>query len=381
MPHLPVTRCAPGGWQPPPVERARSERTRPVDPAAPLSRISLELARQCNLHCAFCYTEATAGSRPGLSDTEIRSVIDEAVECGATLVSIVAGGEPLLRRTVLVDRESCIDYANDLGCYCVLYTNATLLDSRAARWLERRDVTVVGKLLSLREAVEDELVGAAGASRRMRRGIQALLDAGLADETPSRLALETVICRQNYDDLPDVWRWMRRRNIVPEMEIPSVHGRAATHRKRLLFDGAEAPDKYRQLFEELLRIDRDEFGFDWIPHPPFVASSCQLYYCNCYITDQGVVQPCASVDREYGVLRVGPRRAEGLPLQTIVTSPEFRMLRHIHEHLTGACRQCDLAYTCYGCRAAAWHSCQDLFAEDPTCWRRPAPVGSTRSLS
>ena len=68
----------------------------------------------------------------------------------------------------------------------------------------------------------------------MRRGIQALLEAGLADEGPSRLALETVICRQNYEDLPDLWRWMRRRSIVPEMEIPSVHGRAAIHRKSLL---------------------------------------------------------------------------------------------------------------------------------------------------
>ena len=135
-------------WRPPPTERTRSERTRAVNPAAPLSRISLELARKCNLRCAFCYAEATARSRPGLSDAEIRTVIDEAVECGATLVSIVAGGESLLRPSILVDRDSCIDYANSRGCYCVLYTNGTLLDPRGARWLGRRDVTVVGKILS-----------------------------------------------------------------------------------------------------------------------------------------------------------------------------------------------------------------------------------------
>ena len=147
-----------------------------------------------------------------------------------------------------------------------------------------------------------------------------------------------------------------------------------------LFDDAEAPEKYRQLFEELLNIDRDEFGFDWIPHPPFVAASCQLYYGNCYVTDQGVVQPCASVDREYGVLRVGPRKAQGVPLRKIVASAEFRKLRHLHEHLTGACRSCHVVPACYGCRAAAWHACGDLFAEDPTCWHRRTNAEPLSSL-
>lgn len=364
------------GWQPPPVLKARSERTRAAQPAAPLPRISVELSRQCNLRCTFCYAQATAGPRRGLSDAEIRSLIDEAVALGATFVSIVGGGEPLLRRSILSEGESCIDYANRLGCYCALYTNCTLIDSAAARWLHRRDVTVVGKLLSLREAVQDELVGVAGASRRIRRGIAALLAAGFGSESPPRLALESVICRQNYDEMPEIWRWMRGRGIVPEVEIPTLHGRAVAHRRSLFFSEEEAPAKYQALFEELLRIDRAEFGFDWIPHPPFVACSCQLYYSNCYVNDQGGVQPCASVDREYGILRIGPRRARGRPLGEIVTSPEFSKLRAIHLHLKGACRSCDLAHTCYGCRAAAWHKTGDLFAEDPVCWRRPAEAGS-----
>jgi len=163
---------------------------------------------------------------------------------------------------------------------------------------------------------------------------------------------------------------MRQRGIVPEVEIPTPHGRAVDQSDALLFSDEEAPDKYRALFEELLAVDRAEFGYDWVPHPPFVAGSCRLYYNNCYINDRGGVQPCASLDREYGVLRVGPRRAQGQPLRAIVTSEAFGELRRIHEHLKGACQGCDLAHTCYGCRAAAWHQSGDLFAEDPVCWRR-----------
>ncbi|RLB46402.1 MAG: hypothetical protein DRI90_27370, partial [Deltaproteobacteria bacterium] len=318
------------GWQPPPQQKARSERTRVQDPSSPLQRISLELSRQCNLRCTFCYAQATAEPCVGLTDAEVRAVIDEAVALGACLISIVGGGESLLRRSILRSGESCIDYANKRGCYAVVYTNCTLVDREAARWLNDRDVTVVGKMMSLRDSVQDSLVGVTGASVKIRRGVDALIEAGLAATKPPRLALESVICRDNYDEMPAMWRWMRARGIVPEVEIPTMHGRATENRGALFFDEAEAPDKYRQLFEELLAIDRSEFGYDWIPHPPFVACSCQLYYSNCYVTDQGAVQPCASVDRVYGRLRVGANPARGKQLAEIVTSPDFLTLRRIH---------------------------------------------------
>ena len=357
-------------WRPPPQLASRSERTRREDPHCPLPRISIELSRRCNLRCIFCYAHSSPERRTGLTDAEIRFVIDEAVALGACAVSIVGGGESLLRRSLLTPGESAIDYANAHGCYCYVYTNCTLVDGHAASFLRSRDVSVVGKLNSLRDDVQDRLVGMKGAATKIRRGIAALLDAGFGGTAEPRFSLENVITKQNYEEMPELWRWMRRRGIVPEVEIPTPHGRAVDNYESLFFDEQEAPEKYRQLFEELLAVDRNEFGYDWIPHPPFVASSCQLYYSNCYINEQGGVQPCASVDREYGVLRVGPRKAAGQPLGEIVTSAEFRKLRRIHELLTGACQGCDLLHTCYGCRAAAWHKTGDLFAEDPVCWRR-----------
>lgn len=358
------------GWRPPPQLQTRTARTAPPVPQAPLQRISLELSRTCNLRCTYCYSGAGPEVRGGLDDDEIRAIIDEAVEAGARLISIVGGGESLLRPSLLVDGESCIDYANAHGCYCCVYTNGTLIDAHAARWLRSRDVNVVGKLNSLRAPVQDTLAGTPGASARIVRGIDMLLDAGFGDDATPRMALETVICRANYDELPELWRWMRARGIVPEVEIPTMHGRASSNRASLYFDPHEAPAKYGALFEELLAIDRHEFGFDWTPHPPFAAGSCRLYYSNCYVNDRGGVQPCAGVDQEYGVLRVGPRRQQGRPLRDIVVSEDFRRFREIHDHLHGACRSCELRRECYGCRAAAWHKTGDLFAEDPVCWRR-----------
>jgi radical SAM protein with 4Fe4S-binding SPASM domain len=358
---------------------ACSARTRATDPGTALQRISIEISRTCNLQCSYCYARASPQTTSGLTDDEVRSVIDEAVDCGAGLISIVGGGEPLLRASLLETGASCIDFANERGCYCHLYTNGTLLDRRAARWLRERDVAVVGKLNSLRDDLQDALSGVAGSFSAMRRGIDALLEEGFAATDPPRLSLETIICRQNFSEMPDLWRWMRTRHIVPEVEIPTLHGRALDNRRDLYFSDAEAPQKYREVFEELLAIDRREFGFDWDPHPPFPAQSCRLFYNNCYVNDRGGVQPCAGVEREYGVLRVGSRRDEGRPLAEIVEAPEFRKLREVHAHLKDPCRGCELLPTCYGCRGAAYNATGDIFAGDPVCWRRRGDLAPSRS--
>ncbi len=358
------------GYQDPPSVRSRSERTRSPSPDTPVQRITMELSRRCNLRCVYCYADSGPDVTTGLSETQVRQVITEAVECGATLISFVSGGEPLLRPSVLKDGVSCLDYANSLGCYCLLYTNCTLIDRRAAHWLALRDVTVVGKLNSLRSAVQDELTGVVGSADRIRRGIDHLLAAGLTDNGANRLALETIVCWQNYDEMPAIWRWMRDRGIVPEVEIPTVHGRFETNRERLYFSESEAPRRYQALFNELLRIDQTEYGYDWVPHPPFPGTSCRLYYSNCYINDRGGVQPCAGVDKEYGRLRLSGNEDEGRPLAEIILSEDFQRLREVHLHVKEPCAGCDLLEHCYGCRGAAWHATGDLFAGDPVCWRR-----------
>lgn len=354
----------------PPALRSRSERTRAVVEGAPLERISLELSRHCNLRCCYCYAQASLRDPGGLSDDELVRVVDQAVAVGACLVSIVAGGEPLLRPSMTISGRSLIDVANQRGCYCYLYTNCTLIDRRAAAFIAARDVSLVGKLNSLVDSVQDDLVGVPGSSLRIRRGIDALLDAGLAAQCPSRLALETIICPRNYEEIPTLWHFMRARNIVPEVEIPTLHGRALDHRSQVSFDPSEASEKYRVLFCELARIDRDYYGYQWEPHPPFPAAACRLFENNLYINAQGGVQPCAGVDLPLATLDLG--RGEGIPLRDIVELPAFLALREVRSRVEGACRECELNAECYGCRGAAFHATGNPFAADPVCWRASA---------
>jgi radical SAM protein with 4Fe4S-binding SPASM domain len=353
---------------PPPSLKSCSERTQPVTPSSPLERISLELSRQCNLQCRYCYSEAQLRSADGLSDCELKQIVEEAVALGARLISIVAGGEPLLRPSMTRASESLIDVANERGCYCYLYTNCTKVTNNVAQFLASRDVSVVGKFNSLRDNVQDRLVGVAGSSKLIRRGIDALLEAGFAAENPSKIALESIICPSNYEEIPEMWRYMRSRNIIPELEIPTLHGRAVANLGEIAFPASEASQKYEALFNELSRIDREYYGFFWEPHPPFPAASCRLFENNCYISAEGRVQPCAGVDRALGYLRVGSHGKTGHALAEIVKLPEFAALRDVRRRIAEPCRNCALSKDCYGCRGAAFHATGDMFAADPVCW-------------
>ena len=84
------------GLRPPPELRTRSEGTRPVREGTLVKRISMEISRQCNLRCVYCYAESSPERNGGLTDEEVRDVIREAVEIGACQISFVS---PRLTKT------------------------------------------------------------------------------------------------------------------------------------------------------------------------------------------------------------------------------------------------------------------------------------------
>jgi MoaA/NifB/PqqE/SkfB family radical SAM enzyme len=76
----------------------------------------------------------------------------------------------------------------------------------------------VVKFNSFDPALQDRLAGHCGAARIIREALDRLGRAGYP--APERvLAVSTIICRQNYDELPDLWRWARDRAIAPYVEI------------------------------------------------------------------------------------------------------------------------------------------------------------------
>ncbi|PLX50964.1 MAG: radical SAM/SPASM domain-containing protein [Desulfobulbaceae bacterium] len=317
-----------------------------------LLSLELELSRLCNLRCIYCYASSGQALADELSLSEISTVIDQAADLGAKKIIILGGGEPLLYPHLL----TVIDYIRSRHLAVDLFTNATLINPAMAEALYQRQVAISMKMNSRRPEVQDALAAKPGTFQAIAAGLSALQAAGYPDDNHT-LGIETIICGHNYEELPDLWRWARRRNIIPYFEVLTSQGRALAH------DDLEvAPAALKRLFEELAAIDYREFGHSWTPRPPLAGSHCARHEYSCTITAIGDVQPCPGVSIATGNIRHAPLA------EILHSSHVIKELRNIRQTIKGQCGQCRHGDFCYGCRGNAFQVTGDHLAADPTCW-------------
>jgi radical SAM protein with 4Fe4S-binding SPASM domain len=319
-----------------------------------LLSLELELSRACNIRCVYCYAASGLPLANELTPAEIENVIDQAVELGIRKIIVLGGGEPLFYPRIF----EVIDYILEKGIQVDIFTNGTLITPAVARKLHQKGVAVVIKMNSRDAAVQDFLAGRPGTFTAIDSGLAALLDVGYPEDTRP-LGIQTIICRQNYQELPDLWRWARSRKIIPYMEMMTLQGRATDH-PELVVSVAEI----KSLFEMLARIDAEEFGRNWTPHPPLAASQCSRHEYSCTVTSVGDVHPCPGVSVAAGNIR-------DQHLADILNgSKVIQELRNIRTTIKGKCAGCDYNTSCYGCRGHAYQVTGDYLAEDPLCWLR-----------
>ncbi|ADH85828.1 radical SAM/SPASM domain-containing protein [Desulfurivibrio alkaliphilus] len=317
-----------------------------------LLSLELELSLACNIRCIYCYAGSGLPLADELSLAEIKQVIDQAAELGARKIIVLGGGEPLLYPEIF----TVIDYIRGKGLQADIFTNGTLITPEIARRLQERQVAVVVKRNSLQPEVQDLLAGRPGTFAAIEQGLAALQEVGYpADDL--LLGVQTIVCRHNYAELPDIWRWARCRGIIPYVEMMTLQGRAVEH-PELEVSGPEI----RSLFEQLAGIDREEFGFNWSPRPPLAASQCSRHEYSCTVTSLGDVNPCPGVNVGVGNIRQQPLA------EILAGSRVIRELRDIRHTIKGKCSGCDHNTTCYGCRGHAYQVTGDYLAEDPLCW-------------
>lgn len=317
-----------------------------------LLSIELEFTKRCNLQCVYCYTRAGKATENELSFDEIQSVIVQARELGARKIILIGGGEPLI-----YDRlTDVIEFIHSMGLQQVIFTNGTLIDDRIAGVLKEHGVSVIVKHNSFKADVQDALAGRKGTYWQIKRGLEILRKAGYPNGKAS-LGIQTVICQQNINEIPDLWTWARERDIIPYVEILTVQGRA----KQNSFLQVSS-DNIKALFEQLESIDSSRFGISWASRPTIAAFSCKRHLYSCLVNAQGNVQPCTGVDLAVGNIRERPLR------EILATSDVIHKLRNVFDHLEGECRDCKHGRECYGCRGNAYQVTGNYLASDPTCW-------------
>jgi radical SAM protein with 4Fe4S-binding SPASM domain len=324
-----------------------------------LLSMEMEFSRECNFRCAYCYLEDRTAHADELSLAEIRDVVLQARELGARKI-IVLGGEP----SIYADLIEMLRFISNHGLEIEMFTNGTGITVELASVLAAEKVRVVLKMNSRSESVQDRLAGKKGAFEIIRQGLANLRRAGYP-AGDLFLAVSTVICRQNIDELPAMWQWLRSQSIEPYFEILTPQANAL---ENVWLD--VDPSELLDLFSQLAAIDREQYGRVWEPQPPLVGNRCMRHQVSCLVTATGDVMPCVGVTIPLGNIR-RRRLADILKNSDVIAN-----LKNYREMIKGPCRTCEKSSECYGCRGAAYQLTGDYLASDPTCWRN-APGHTT----
>jgi radical SAM protein with 4Fe4S-binding SPASM domain len=315
-----------------------------------LLTLDIETSHVCNYQCIYCYASSGKQLSNELSFEQLKDIVLQAKELGVKNISIIGGGEPMLYKNIL----DLARFIHQQGISQDIFTNGSVMTREIAAELLEMQVQIVVKLNSRNQEVQDNLAGVKGAGEKILRTLDLLIEMGYNKN--NLLGVESIICKQNIDEIPEMWVWARERNIIPYFEMITFQGRAKLHNLNV------SVERLEKLFKALLKIDEERFGFTWNPHPPIAGLSCNRHFYNLVVTSNGYVTPCVGVE-----IRLGNVRYQKLA-DIIKNNVLIKNFRDMNKNVHGSCRTCRLNADCYGCRGMAYHLTGDCFASDPLCW-------------
>ena len=161
------------------------------------------VGQRCNLKCIHCYSQSQDKEYPGeLSTVEGRGLIEDLARFGSPVI-LFSGGEPLLRKDLLLLAQ----LATDKGMRAVISTNGTLITQKMAGELKRIGLSYVGVSLDGMQRTNDRFRGVKGAFAAALRGIRNCQEAGI------KVGLRFTINRQNASDIPEIFTLLEMEKI------------------------------------------------------------------------------------------------------------------------------------------------------------------------
>jgi radical SAM protein with 4Fe4S-binding SPASM domain len=352
--------------------------------------VSWNLTYRCNLACEHCYLDA--GGKPAVLDeafadrSELTTaqcfrVVDQLAAFAPECLTILTGGEPLLRRDIL----DIVRYAHGRGLWVVVGTNGVKITENLARVLQEAGVRGMSLSLdALDPAAHDGFRRVRGAWQNTVEGAQILHRAGVS------FIVQTTVARHNVADLAAIASFARERlgakvwnlyflvptgrgtfvsDLTPaehDAVLAGLSGIRAEHEGAMLVNAKCAPHHVRNLVAdsaEPANLRTYSQG----------AGGCPAGTHYFGIRPNGDVTPCPYLPVFGGNLKHADLT------EVWNTSEPFASIRR-RDSLGGRCGACELNTACGGCRARAWAASGQLLAEDPLCTHEPGTIPRERLI-
>jgi radical SAM protein with 4Fe4S-binding SPASM domain len=375
--------------------------------------VSWNLTYRCNLACEHCYLDAGGAPRVDTENFADRSeldtdecfrVIDDIAAFAPECVTILTGGEPLLRRDIL----AIVTRAAERGLWVVVGTNGVrITENLARRLLEAGARGLSLSLDALDPDCHDRFRRVRGAWRNTVEGTEILHQTGLpfivqttagahnlgeldaiADFAHDRLAARV----WNLYFLVPTGRGQFVSDITPaqyDEVLAALYRIQRKYERRMLVNAKCAPHYIKTVLEHAAAAHDptppnptpgDGESASW-PGVSAIrtysggAGGCPAGTHYMGIRPNGDVTPCPYLPVFAGTLR-------NASLADLWTSSELFAGIRRRTSLGGRCGACEMNGHCGGCRARAYGMTGDLMAEDPLCTHTPGTfVGSPLLLA
>jgi AdoMet-dependent heme synthase len=352
--------------------------------------ISWNLTYRCNLACEHCYLDAGGtplvatenfADRSELGTDDCFKVIDDIASFAPECLTILTGGEPLLRRDIL----DIVRRAAERGLWVVVGTNGVRITENVATRLAEAGAR--GLSLSL-DALDPERHDR---FRRVRGAWQNTVDgARILNRTGLPFIVQTTAGAHNLGELDAIADFAHERlgakvwnlyflvptgrgqfvsDITPaqyDEVLAALYRIQRTYDRRMLVNAKCAPHYIKTMLEQgdMSRLRTYAGG----------AGGCPAGTHYMGIRPNGDVTPCPYLPVYAGSLR-------SASLADLWASSELFASIRQRASLGGRCGSCEMSGHCGGCRARAYGMAGDLMAEDPLCTHTPGTFAGSPLLT
>jgi MoaA/NifB/PqqE/SkfB family radical SAM enzyme len=206
-------------------------------------KVDFFITERCNLKCRFCNFPLLDRSRydKELTREELLDIIDY---CGRNDVEIVGilGGEPFIRKNVL------LEVVRKIKEYCIagsMISNGTLLDEGIITNLVKIEWDLVRFSLDGTQTTHDFLRNNSGTFKIVVNGLKKLdrIKKKLKTNKPT-VEINTVLCKKNYKQLPDLIRLVSSLNCNYVYILPMIEFTEYSKKLKILNEDFNDVKKY-----------------------------------------------------------------------------------------------------------------------------------------
>jgi MoaA/NifB/PqqE/SkfB family radical SAM enzyme len=290
---------------------------------------------KCSLNCPHCFrkdnkADSDGGSPHRIMDhNNIIAVIKKAKKLGLRSVKFLGAGEPFEAETTESERKQglpefhFLEFLRELKALKIIPSIFTkghvigydeLVKKYYSRYgistgeelveeLKKVDASILLGFNSFKTEIQDKMVGwgVEKYTLKRNRALELLVEAGFNKSNPTHLCLAVnPVTKENYDEVLEIYKWARVRNLYPIVCPTMISGRCAKEDvwKRITPSNEKMIDLYTKIYE--FNIEK---GIQTLKHIKEEGVSayagghpCNQIACGMYLTLTGTVLRCPGDD-------------------------------------------------------------------------------------